>query len=68
MLHSHIHSQSIHTKVPGNRLPSLDDKPRLPYIEAVILEIIRQHTFTTTLCVTCDSQRCISVPEKTRSM
>ena|SRR6218665_3008363 len=30
--------------VPGDRLPSLDDKPRLPYTEAVILEIMRRRT------------------------
>ena len=30
--------------VPGDRLPSLDDKPRLHYTEAVILEIMRRHT------------------------
>jgi len=30
--------------VPGDRLPSLDDKQRLIYSEAVILEVYRQHT------------------------
>ena len=29
--------------VPGDRLPSLDDKPRLIYTEALILEIMRRH-------------------------
>jgi cytochrome P450 family 2 subfamily U polypeptide 1 len=29
--------------VPKDRLPSLDDKPRLPYTEAVILEVMRRH-------------------------
>ena len=30
--------------VPKNRFPSLDDKPNLPYTEAVILEVMRRHT------------------------
>src|SRR6218665_351010 len=30
--------------LPGNRLPSLDDKPNLPYTEAVILEVMRRRT------------------------
>ena len=30
--------------VPKDRLPFLDDKPRLPYTEAVILEIMRRRT------------------------
>src|SRR6218665_1097911 len=30
--------------VPGDRLPSLDDKPHLPYTEAVILEVMRRRT------------------------
>ena len=29
--------------VPGDRLPSLDDKSCLSYTEAVILEIMRRH-------------------------
>ena len=35
--------KEIDEMVPGGRLPSLDDKPRLPYTEAVILEIMRRH-------------------------
>jgi cytochrome P450 family 2 subfamily J len=41
------------------RLPSLDDAPRLPYAEAVILETMRIHTiFTLSLLrsTTCDTQ------------
>src|SRR6218665_3419929 len=30
--------------VPRDRLPSLDDKPHLPYTEAVILEVMRRRT------------------------
>ncbi len=30
--------------VPVDRLPSLDDKPHLPYTEAVILEVMRRRT------------------------
>ena len=30
--------------VSKDRLPSLNDKPRLPYTEAVILEVMRRHT------------------------
>jgi len=33
----------IDEMVPGDRLPSLDDKSRLPYTEAVILEVMRRH-------------------------
>jgi cytochrome P450 len=33
--------REISEMIPGERLPSLDDKPRLPYAEAVILEIMR---------------------------
>src|SRR6218665_3945059 len=29
--------------VPRDRLPSLDDKPRLPYADAVMLEVLRRH-------------------------
>ena len=29
--------------VPRDRLPSLDDKPRLPYTDAVMLEVLRRH-------------------------
>ena len=29
---------------PGNRAPSIDDKPRLPYAEAVVCEVMRRHT------------------------
>jgi len=36
--------REIDEMVPGDRLPSLDDKPRLPYTEAVILEIMRRRT------------------------
>ena len=36
--------KEIDEMVPGDRLPSLDDKPRLPYTEAVILEIMRRRT------------------------
>jgi len=36
--------KEIDEMVPGDRLPSLDDKRRLPYTEAVILEIMRRHT------------------------
>jgi len=36
--------REINEMVPGDRLPSLDDKPHMPYTEAVILEIMRQHT------------------------
>ena len=31
--------------VPKDRLPSLDDKPNMPYTEAVILEVMRRRTF-----------------------
>ena len=30
--------------VPEDRFPSLDDKPRLPYTDAVVLEILRRRT------------------------
>ena len=30
----------------GNRPPTIDDKPRLPYTEAVICEVMRRHTIT----------------------
>jgi len=36
--------REIDNVVPKDRLPSLDDKPRLPYTEAVILEIMRRRT------------------------
>jgi len=36
--------REIDDVVPKDRLPSLDDKPRLPYTEAVILEVMRRHT------------------------
>ena len=45
--HSEIQNRiqrEIDEMVPGDRLPSLDDKSRLPYTEAVILEIMRRHT------------------------
>jgi cytochrome P450 len=35
--------REIDEMIPGDRLPSLDDKPRLPYTEAVILEVMRRH-------------------------
>jgi cytochrome P450 len=36
--------REIDDVVPKERFPSLDDKQRLPYTEAVILEIMRRHT------------------------
>jgi len=36
--------REIDDVVPKDRLPSLDDKPNLPYTEAVILEVMRRHT------------------------
>jgi len=36
--------REIDDVVSKDRLPSLDDKPRLPYTEAVILEVMRRHT------------------------
>ena len=45
--HSDIQNRfrrEIDDMVPGDRLPSLDDKSRLPYTEAVILEIMRRRT------------------------
>src|SRR6218665_2719693 len=44
--HSEIQNRfqnEIDEVVPVDRLPSLDDKSRLPYTEAVILEIMRRH-------------------------
>ena len=38
--------KEIDDVVPRDRLTSLDDKPRLPYTEAVILEVMRRHTLT----------------------
>src|SRR6218665_2740884 len=37
--------REIDDVVPKDRLPSLDDKPNLPYTEAVILEVMRRRTF-----------------------
>jgi len=45
--HSEIQNcfqREIDEMVPRDTLPSLDDKPRLPYTEAVILEILRRRT------------------------
>lgn len=36
--------REIDDVVPGNRFPSLDDRPHLPYAEAVILELLRRRT------------------------
>jgi len=36
--------REIDDVVPKDRLPSLDDKPHLPYTEAVILEVMRRRT------------------------
>ena len=36
--------KEIDATVPGNRLPSLDDKQRLPFADAVMLETMRRHT------------------------
>src|SRR6218665_66305 len=44
--HSEIQNRfqkEIDEMVPGDRLPSLEDKQRLPYTEAVILETMRRH-------------------------
>lgn len=36
--------REIDAVVPGNRFPFLDDKPHLPYAQAVILELLRRRT------------------------
>ena len=36
--------REIDDVVSNDRFPSLDDKSRLPYTEAVILEVMRRHT------------------------
>lgn len=36
--------KEVDEMVPQDRLPSLDDKPRLNYTEAAILELLRRHT------------------------
>lgn len=36
--------REIDDVVPGNRFPFLDDKPHLPYAQAVILELMRRRT------------------------
>ena len=43
-IQDHFHRE-IDEVVPKNRFPSLDDKPHLPYTEAVILEVMRRRTF-----------------------
>jgi cytochrome P450 len=45
--HPQIQSQiqkEIDSVVPRSRLPSLDDRPNLPYLEATILELMRRRT------------------------
>jgi len=38
----------IDTIVGNERLPNFDDRPRLPYINALILEVLRWHTVVPT--------------------
>jgi cytochrome P450 len=40
---SRLHNE-IDEVCSGNRVPSVDDKPRLPYTEAVMFEAMRRHT------------------------
>jgi hypothetical protein len=35
--------EEIDTIVGHGRLPSLDDRPRMPYMEALLLEVLRYH-------------------------
>lgn len=41
--------EEIDEAIPDNRFPELEDKPRLPYTEATLLEIWRLHNLTPTL-------------------
>lgn len=36
--------QEVDEMLPGDRAPLLSDRPRLPYVEAVLLEVMRRHT------------------------
>lgn len=41
--------EEIDEAIPDNRFPELEDKPRLPYLEATVLEVWRRHNLTPTL-------------------
>jgi len=36
--------QELDSVVPPGRLPSLEDRSKLPYVDATVLEIMRRHT------------------------
>jgi cytochrome P450 len=53
--------QEIDSVVDRRRLPSLDDRPNLPYVEAAILELMRCKTIAPLALLhetTCDTQVC----------
>lgn len=35
--------EELDTVVGHGRLPTMDDRPRLPYMEALLLEVLRYH-------------------------